>query len=130
MDLNQTQQNRNLKISEFWSKVMVEMTKLPINGDKHHELPMARIKRIMKMDDSVKSCVISILFAYFKMIGSEAPVLIAKACEIFIRELTLVAWMHTEESKRRTLQVAISLFLASRKVILSPQCATTRCTTS
>ena len=109
---------------------MVEMTKLPINGDKHHELPMARIKRIMKMDDSVKSCVISILFAYFKMIGSEAPVLIAKACEIFIRELTLVAWMHTEESKRRTLQVAISLFLASRKAILSPQCATTRCTTS
>lgn len=39
------------------------------------------------------------------MIGSEAPVVIAKACEIFIRELTLQAWMHTEESKRRTLQV-------------------------
>ena len=39
------------------------------------------------------------------MIESEAPVVIAKACEIFIRELTLQAWMHTEESKRRTLQV-------------------------
>lgn len=108
---------------------MVEMTKLPINGDKHHELPMARIKRIMKMDDSVKDCVGLIAFAYFKMIGSEAPVLIAKACEVFIRELTLVAWMHTEESKRRTLQVFISLCLAFRKAISSPQCATTRCTT-
>lgn len=39
------------------------------------------------------------------MIGSEAPVVIAKACELFIRELTLQAWMHTEDNKRRTLQV-------------------------
>ena len=118
-----------MKISEFWTKVMVEMTKLPINGDKHHELPMARIKRIMKMDESVKSCVVLMVFAYFKMIGSEAPVLIAQACEVFIRELTLVAWMHTEESKRRTLQVSISLSLAFRKAILFPPCATTKCTT-
>jgi len=29
----------------------------------------------------------------------------AKACEIFILDLTLRAWIHTEESKRRTLQV-------------------------
>lgn len=28
----------------------------------------------------------------------------AKACEIFILELTLRAWMHTDECKRRTLQ--------------------------
>lgn len=118
MDLNQTQQNRNLKISEFWTKIMVEVTKSKINGDKHHELPMARIKRIMKMDDSVKNCVFLSLCAYYKMIGSEAPVLIAKACEIFIRELTLVAWMHTEESKRRTLQVDISLCLSGRKATL------------
>ncbi len=39
------------------------------------------------------------------MISAEAPVLFAKACEIFILELTLRAWMHTEENKRRTLQV-------------------------
>jgi len=38
------------------------------------------------------------------MISAEAPVLFAKACEIFILELTLRAWMHTEENKRRTLQ--------------------------
>lgn len=38
------------------------------------------------------------------MISQEAPVLFAKACEIFIRELTLRAWMQTEENKRKTLQ--------------------------
>ena len=26
-------------------------------NDRHHELPMARIKKIMKMDDSVQQCV-------------------------------------------------------------------------
>ena len=39
------------------------------------------------------------------MISAEAPVLFAKACEIFIVELTHRAWFHTEEGKRRTLQV-------------------------
>ena len=38
------------------------------------------------------------------MISAEAPVLFAKACEIFIIELTHRAWLHTEENKRRTLQ--------------------------
>lgn len=38
------------------------------------------------------------------MISAEAPVLFAKACEIFIVELTHRAWYYTEESKRRTLQ--------------------------
>jgi len=39
-----------------------------------------------------------------KMISAEVPILFAKAAEIFIHELTLRAWLHTEESKRRTLQ--------------------------
>lgn len=34
----------------------------------------------------------------------QAPIVFAKACEIFILELTLRAWMHTDECKRRTLQ--------------------------
>jgi nuclear transcription factor Y gamma len=38
------------------------------------------------------------------MISAEAPVLFAKACEMFILELTLRSWIHTEENKRRTLQ--------------------------
>jgi nuclear transcription factor Y gamma len=48
----------------------------------------------MKSDDELKAL----------MISSEAPILFARACEIFIEELTLRAWMHSEESNRRTLQ--------------------------
>lgn len=40
-----------------------------------------------------------------QMISAEAPVLFAKAAEIFITELSLRAWVHTEDNKRRTLQV-------------------------
>lgn len=46
----------------------------------------------MKLDDDVK------------MISAEAPVLFSKAAELFITELTLRAWIHTEDNKRRTLQ--------------------------
>jgi len=59
---------------------------------KNHLLPLARIKKIMKSDEDVR------------MISAEAPVLFAKACEMFILELTLRAWAQTEEAKRRTLQ--------------------------
>lgn len=54
---------------------------------------MARIKKIMKLDEDVK------------MISQEAPLLFAKAAEIFISELALRSWVQTEDSKRRTLQV-------------------------
>jgi hypothetical protein len=46
----------------------------------------------MKLDEDVK------------MISAEAPVVFAKAAEIFIYELTLRAWIQAEEGKRRTLQ--------------------------
>ncbi|TKW41096.1 hypothetical protein SEVIR_1G291400v4 [Setaria viridis] len=59
---------------------------------KNHTLPLARIKKIMKADEDVR------------MISAEVPVVFAKACKVFILELTLRSWMHTEENKRRTLQ--------------------------
>ena len=40
-----------------------------------------------------------------QMISAEAPILFAKVAEAFIYEVTLRAWEHTEENKRRTLQV-------------------------
>lgn len=49
------------------------------------------------------------------MISAEAPVLFAKAAQIFITELTLRAWIHTEDNKRRTLQVMEDLFLSYLK---------------
>jgi nuclear transcription factor Y, gamma len=59
---------------------------------KTHQLPLARIKKVMKADPEVK------------MISAEAPILFAKGCDIFITELTMRAWIHAEENKRRTLQ--------------------------
>ncbi|KAI1331317.1 CCAAT-binding protein subunit HAP5 [Xylariaceae sp. FL0255] len=59
---------------------------------KVHQLPLARIKKVMKADPEVK------------MISAEAPILFAKGCDIFITELTMRAWIHAEENKRRTLQ--------------------------
>lgn len=59
---------------------------------RNHSFPLARIKKIMKSNEHVT------------MISAEAPVVFAKACEIFINELTLRAWNHTGETKRRTLQ--------------------------
>ncbi|KAG4911233.1 hypothetical protein JHK87_057349 [Glycine soja] len=49
-------------------------------------------QKIMKADEDVR------------MISAEAPVIFARACEMFILELTLRSWNHTEENKRRTLQ--------------------------
>ena len=59
---------------------------------RNHVLPLARIKKIMKMDEDVK------------MISVETPLLISKACELFIIELAYRGWVHTIEANRRTLQ--------------------------
>ena len=77
---------------QFWPRVAEDVRGVTSEGLKHQELPLARIKKIMKLDEDVK------------MISAEAPVLFAKAAEIFITELTMRAWVHTEDNKRRTLQ--------------------------
>lgn len=40
------------------------------------------------------------------MISAEAPALMTKACEFFIREVSTRAWKHTENHRRKTLQRA------------------------
>ncbi|GLV36335.1 Nuclear factor Y-box C [Carabus blaptoides fortunei] len=81
-----------LALQTFWPKVMDDIKKIGMLDLKNQVLPLARIKKIMKLDEEVK------------MISAEAPMLFAKAAEIFIHELTLRAWVHTEDNKRRTLQ--------------------------
>ncbi|CAN6570138.1 unnamed protein product [Malus baccata var. baccata] len=78
-------------IDLFWNQQLFEIQNTPVRKT-HHEFPIARVKRIMKSDGKVK------------LISSETPILFSKACELFIMELTLRSWLHTEESKRRTLQ--------------------------
>lgn len=78
------------RIESFWADQMEEAEQA--TDFKNHMLPLARVKKIMKAEEDVR------------LISSEAPVVFAKACEKFFSELTLRAWMHTEESKRKTLQ--------------------------
>ncbi|KAK3042653.1 hypothetical protein RJ639_000905 [Escallonia herrerae] len=87
---NQQQQQHHQQLQVFWSNQMQEIEQT--TDFKNHSLPLARIKKIMKADEDVR------------MISAEAPVVFAKACEMFILELTLRSWIHTEENKRRTLQ--------------------------
>ena len=57
----------------FWAGQAAEME--AVTDFKNHNLPLARIKKIMKSDEDVR------------MISSEAPALFAKACEMFILEV-------------------------------------------
>lgn len=87
---HQQQQQQQQQLQMFWANQMQEIEQT--FDFKNHTLPLARIKKIMKADEDVR------------MISAEAPVVFAKACEMFILELTLRSWIHTEENKRRTLQ--------------------------
>ncbi|XP_038975774.1 nuclear transcription factor Y subunit C-4-like [Phoenix dactylifera] len=89
--LHQQQQlQQHPQLQAFWAMQMADIEET--NDFKNHSLPLSRIKKIMKSDGDVK------------MISAEAPMIFAKACEMFILELTLRSWNHTEENKRRTLQ--------------------------
>jgi len=79
-------------LQNLWTNQLAIVHKMDVADFKVQDLPLARIKKIMKMDEDVK------------MISAEAPLIFAKAAQLFISELTLRAWIHTEESKRRTLQ--------------------------
>ncbi|KAL6284878.1 hypothetical protein ACE6H2_015807 [Prunus campanulata] len=83
--LLQQQQQQLQQLQMFWTYQSHDIEQ--VNDFKNHQLPLARIKKIMKADEDV--C----------MISAEAPVLFAKACELTIR-----SWLHAEENKRRTLQ--------------------------
>ncbi|XP_031377659.1 nuclear transcription factor Y subunit C-3-like [Punica granatum] len=86
----QQQQQLQQQLQTFWGNQYQEIEK--VTDFKNHSLPLARIKKIMKADEDVR------------MISAEAPIVFARACEMFILELTLRSWNHTEENKRRTLQ--------------------------
>ncbi|EGR34139.1 transcription factor hap5a family protein, putative, partial [Ichthyophthirius multifiliis] len=89
------QQEHQKKLKEKFTELKDDINQMGKDPEvfRGHQLPLARVKKIMKSDEDVR------------MISAEAPVLFAKACEIFIIELTHRAWLFTEEGKRRTLQV-------------------------
>lgn len=84
------QQQQQQQLQLFWADQYRDIEQT--TDFKNHTLPLARIKKIMKADEDVR------------MIAAEAPVVFARACEMFILELTHRGWAHAEENKRRTLQ--------------------------
>ena len=86
----------NGSLNQFWQDSLQEIQNLQDQTEQdfknHNDLPLARIKRIMKSDEDVR------------MISAEAPVLFAKACELFILDLSIRAWNYSQLHKRRTLQ--------------------------
>lgn len=83
-------------LTEFWTQSHAQIEGLQDQTEhdfkNHNDLPLARIKRIMKSDEDVR------------MIAAEAPVLLAKACELFILDVSIRAWNYSQWHKRRTLQ--------------------------
>jgi hypothetical protein len=69
---HQAQAALQAHLRQFWVGQAAEME--ATTDFKNHNLPLARIKKIMKSDEDVR------------MISSEAPALFAKACEMFILE--------------------------------------------
>ncbi|KAF9764647.1 Nuclear transcription factor Y subunit C-3 [Nosema granulosis] len=79
------------KIEKFWKTTFRKATEEKMML-KDLTLPLARIKRLMKVEEGVR------------MVASEVPILFSKIAEKFIEELTFRAWINTEENKRRILQ--------------------------
>jgi nuclear transcription factor Y, gamma len=83
-------------LDTFWKEQLQSVHELKEQTEQdfktHNDLPLARIKRIMKSDEDVR------------MISAEAPVLFAKACELFILDLSIRSWNYSQLHKRRTLQ--------------------------
>jgi nuclear transcription factor Y gamma len=86
----------NASLNKFWKDqlqvVQAYSQQTEQDFKTHNDLPLARIKRIMKSDEDVR------------MISAEAPVLFAKACELFILDLSIRSWNYSQLHKRRTLQ--------------------------
>ncbi|KAM0788673.1 hypothetical protein ACM66B_002771 [Microbotryomycetes sp. NB124-2] len=77
-------------LNEFWQHT-VNVAEQSEEDFKYQALPLARIKKVMKIDPEVK------------MISSEVMVLFEKACQIFIQEMTARAHLVSLDAKRRTL---------------------------
>jgi len=86
----------NGNLDKFWKEQLQSVQDFKEQTEQdfktHNDLPLARIKRIMKSDEDVR------------MISAEAPVLFAKACELFILDLSIRSWNYSQLHKRRTLQ--------------------------
>uniref|UniRef100_A0AC35TZ21 CBFD_NFYB_HMF domain-containing protein n=1 Tax=Rhabditophanes sp. KR3021 TaxID=114890 RepID=A0AC35TZ21_9BILA len=86
----------------FFQRQMEVIKYLPKKVNKNQALPLARVKKIMKMDEIIAT----------QMISSDVPLLLSKGCEILIEEIVEEAYKSTLRNKRKTIQkndVAIAI---------------------
>ncbi|EFP11828.1 CRE-NFYC-1 protein [Caenorhabditis remanei] len=85
---------------DFWITRKRKMEALGLEEmrtkSKNMSVPMARVKKIMKIDEDV----------HHVFVGSDAPIFMAQAAEFFIEEMTAMGWQHVNEARRRILQKA------------------------
>lgn len=81
-------------MSDFWAKELKTVKDVDFKKLKAYDLPLARIKKIMKADEDVK------------MISADAPVLLAKACELFVLDITARAYLCASDENRQTVTKA------------------------
>ncbi len=63
---------------------------------KAQAFPLARLRRIAKIDENMRT------------MSTEVPLLLAKAAEAFVRELTLRSWDVTKYTRRCTIGVGFT----------------------
>lgn len=90
--MRETNLSPDKKIELFWQRTFKSAEEDKLNL-KDIILPLARIKRLMKVEEGVR------------MVASEVPIIFSLVAEKFVEELTLRAWINTEENKRRILQM-------------------------
>lgn len=77
----------------YWESLNHKIdSELFVPGDMDSKLPIARIKKLMKIEEDVKN------------IAIEVPFLFSKITEHFVEELSMTSWMNTETDNRRTIQ--------------------------
>ncbi|CAA7400793.1 unnamed protein product [Spirodela intermedia] len=75
-------------LDDFWERQRREAADVVIT-----DLPLARIMKIIKADEDVNH------------VASEALVVFAHACRLFVLELTLRSWAYSQEMNRRMLRM-------------------------
>ncbi|XP_039143254.1 nuclear transcription factor Y subunit C-4-like [Dioscorea cayenensis subsp. rotundata] len=81
-------------LQSFWQNQMREIDSLPVS--KQNQLPLTKIKKVMKLDKSVK------------MVSASAPVVLGKACEFLIMDMTVRSWLRKESTRNVLLKADLA----------------------
>lgn len=102
-----------VEYTELWNASIKEMMEHGSNKEKVHPFPLSRVKKVMKMDELIKIELEKENSTQNEqgnnppaklMIAAESPVLLGKACELLIKDLSIRSWLETKKSKRKTVQ--------------------------